>query len=188
MGMMRINLIPHKTSRRQDVAQRELLIFSAILVTCLVGLFVWWQVTTNRITKEQRRLDALRSQLNILQEETSRVEEIKHKAETVERRLAVVQTLQKSKVGPARLLDELATILNNEKSVWLTKLDERDGTLRLEGAALEHENISNFQMALTTRLNLFTNVRLLLVNTVKKGNAQILEWSIVCQTHYSEPS
>ena len=59
------------------------------------------------------------------------------------------------------------------------------GTLTLEGGAMEHENISDFQLALERRAGRFRNTRLEYVRGAKSGNLVFLEWRIVCQVDYA---
>ena len=91
-----------------------------------------------------------------------------------------------SKTGPARMLSEIATIVTNEaKRVWLTKLKQKGGNeLVLSGGAMDHEDISEFQLALERR-EMFANVQLKKITTQnKKGTVPYLTWELVCKTSF----
>jgi type IV pilus assembly protein PilN len=192
--MMRINLLPVKAARKHGSARQELIIFAGILAVSVVGLFSWWGVVDGRITNERARVEGAKRALEAVAKDVTRVEEIKKKAEVLERKVTVVAQLKTKKTGPAKMLDELATILTEQKKVWLTKLDEKDGVLLLEGGAMEHENVSAFQVALTKQSKLFKNVKLLLVSANAKsaaapgagtGGVNYVEWKMTCQTNYA---
>lgn len=183
--MMRINLLPVRAARRQGSARQELLILSGILAAVIVGLFTWWTVQTSKISDMQERVERVRTEMESVKQEVARVQEFKTKAELLERKLNVIDTLKLKKVGPTRMLDDLATILTDERKVWLTRLDEREGVLTLEGGAMEEENISEFQIALAKRSRLFSDIKLSLVSAQKKGGVAYLEWKLTCRANYA---
>ena len=83
--------------------------------------------------------------------------------------------------GQARLLHEVATIMTHEaKRVWLVSLNhDEKGTVTLTGGALDHEDISEFQLALERREE-FGKVVLKRVTTAKtnKDTPPHLTWEL----------
>ena len=182
--MMRINLLPVKAARKNVSARQELLILVGVLGIVAAALFSWYAVTEAELSSVIEKIGALKAELETVQKEVARVQEFKSKAELLERKLKVIDELKKKKIGPARMLDELATILTDAKKVWLVRLDEKDGTLTLEGGAMEQANISDFQIALG-KSKLFLNIKLNLVAAQKKGGIGYLEWKMTCRTNYT---
>jgi type IV pilus assembly protein PilN len=183
--MMRINLLPVRATRKQVSARQELIILAGGLAIVAAVLFAWWTVSSAKLSDMQERVDSVRSEMDRVKKDVARVQEFKTKAELLERKLKVIEELKKKKVGPAKMLDDLASILTDQHKVWLTKLDEKDGVLTLEGGAMEEENISEFQIALVKRSKLFTEVKLGLVSAQKKGGVAYLEWRLVCRANYA---
>lgn len=182
--MMRINLLPVRAARRQVSARQELLILTGTLTFIVAALFVWWTIEAAKTSEMRDRVASIRREMESVKKEVARVQEFKTKAELLERKLEVIDQLKLKKVGPARMLDDLATILTEERKVWLTKLEEKDGTLVIEGGAMEEENVSDFQMALTRRSKLFKEVRLNLISAQKKTGVGFLEWKMTLKTNY----
>lgn len=183
--MMRINLLPVRAAKKQISARQELLVLAGITAISLALLFVWWTVFEAQTGTVGDSVAALKSQIEEVKRDVKRVEQFKVKAELAERKLSIIQRLKDSKVGPARMLDDIATILDEQKKTWLTRLEEKDGVLVLEGGSMEHESISEFQVALARISGRFRNIKLNVVNTKNESGATYLEWKITCNTRYT---
>jgi len=119
----------------------------------------------------EARIATVSQEIEQLKQEVARVEDFKNKAQVLEKKIGVIKDLQARRVGPAKMLDDLAAIINDQRKIWLSKVTEGGGKLVLEGGAMEHENISDFQLALERRSKFFSNVILGLVRTVERGGA-----------------
>ncbi len=183
--MMRINLLPVRAARRQVSARQELLLLSGALAIVLAGLFAFWTVETAKVSDMQERVDKISAEMEFVKKDVAKVQDFKAKAELLERKLKVIDELKKKKVGPAKMLYDLAVILTDQRKVSLTRLEEKDGMLTLEGTAMEEENISEFQLALGTRSKIFTEVKLNLVSAQKQGGVNVLTWKLTCRANYA---
>src|SRR5688572_18661044 len=106
--MMRINLLPIKASRKQDTARQELLILGGVLAAVFVGLFALQGAMVVEVDDWNERVNAAKVALEAQKKDVTRVQEFKTKAELLETKLRVIDQLKAKKVGPARMLDELA--------------------------------------------------------------------------------
>lgn len=182
---MRINLLPIKAERKRDTARQELLVLGGIIGGIVVLLFLWSTIVSSEISDWQEQVRSVQAALEAQKKDVKKVEEFKKKAEFLEHKKKVIEGLKQKKIGPAKMLDELATILTEQRKLWLTKLDEKDGVLVLEGGAMEHENISEFQTALSRRGKLFSNIKLGLVATQTKDGVSYVEWKLTLATNYT---
>jgi len=183
--MMRINLLPVRAARRQVSARQELLLLSGSLAIVMAGLFAFWTVESAKVSDMQERVDKITAEMEFVKKDVAKVQDFKAKAELLERKLKVIDELKKKKVGPAKMLDDIAAILTDERKVWLTSLTEKEGVLTLEGGAMEEQNISEFQMALGKRSKLFSEIKLGVVAAQKKGGVPYLEWRLTCRANYA---
>lgn len=183
--MMRINLLPIKAAKRHDVARNELLMLVAVLVVLILGLYYWYASVAGEIEDLQLRLNRVTGELQQLKMDVDRVEDFKKSVELLERKNQAISALYRKRFGPARMLDDLATIMTTEDKVWLTELVEKDGQITLTGGALGNENVSEFQLALERRSELFKEVRLSGVKGAKSGKIQYVTWTITCKTDYA---
>lgn len=183
--MPHINLLPNKRARLQDTARNELLAFGISFAVLCAGIQSWHALTVHTTHDLTEKIASIQQDLSTLAEEVKRVEQIKSQNAVLERKLAVIDTLKKRKTGPARLLDELAMILSHNERIWLTAIEESDGTMIIEGSAIEHSDLSEFQMALEQNATFFTGVTLTKVNAHSGDGARYLDWKIVCKANYA---
>jgi type IV pilus assembly protein PilN len=183
--MMRINLLPIKAERKRDTARQELIVLGAVIGGLVVLLFLWSTIVGAEVSDWQEQVRSVQAALEAQKKDVRRVEDFKKKTEFLEHKKNVIQGLKDRKIGPARMLDELATILTDQKKVWLTKLEEKDGKLMLEGGAMEHENISEFQTALGKRGKLFRDIKLGVISTATRDGLTFIEWKMALSTDYT---
>jgi type IV pilus assembly protein PilN len=184
--MLRINLLPTKAAKKHESVRQELLGTVVLLLVVAVGLYLWSRSVASDLGAMQTRISTVQQEIAQLKQDVVRVEDFKKKAEILEQKIGVITKLQLQRTGPAHLLDDLSTILNEQKKVWLTRLVEGGGKLILEGGAMEHENIADFQLALERRSKYFASPVLGPVHSADKGaGVTYLEWKVTCVTNYS---
>ena len=183
--MLRINLLPIKAARKHETAKHEVMIVAGVVAVVLVVLYILHAGVQSDIDDTNDRIAKVNAEIKRLKQDVVRAEDFKNKTETVNSKIKVITGLEKMRVGPARLLDDLSTIITDEEKVWLTKLSEVNGHLTLEGGAMEHENISTFQLALERRSKLISRVNLSLVKAVDKDGFKFLEWKMTCKANYT---
>jgi type IV pilus assembly protein PilN len=182
--MPRINLLPVKQARKRDTAKNELLLVVCTILLVLFGLYSWYGHNEDQITWLEDRLKRVETDISSLDLDVAKVKDFKAKQQTIEKKLEVIDKLIAQKIGPALMLDELATILTRDaKKVWITSLGESEGKLKLAGGAMSHEDISEFQLALE-RGKYFDKVTLGSVRAKKDGDITYLEWELSCSTSY----
>lgn len=183
--MPRINLLPVKAAKRVGNARNELLMFAGIFAFVLVALYSWYARVQVEISDMQARSRDLQSEIAKIDKTVTQVDEFKKKSTVLETKLDVIERLKKQKVGPAKMLSDLADILTKQRKVWLTSMTEKDGLLTLQGGAMEQENISEFQMALEQQSKFFSSITLTLVSSAKDGATAYFTWQITCRTNYA---
>lgn len=187
---VRINLLPVRAARRASSAKQELYAVIGVVILAFAGVYLWSSSVSGKIDQTQRNVAALQRELDALKKDRARVDEYLKKNKQLVGKREAIEKLQAQRTGPAKLLDDLATILTSEKKVWLTELSEKNGQMTLQGGAMEHVNISDFQLALKRNSNFFKNVELKVVERdISKGKTgpkvEYLKWKIVCEADYS---
>lgn len=183
--MPRINLLPVKAARRVGNARNELITFAVVFLVMFAGLYYWYLAVENQYLDMQGNFENLQKEIGNIEKTVARVEDFKKKSQTLERKLDVIDNLKKQKVGPAKMLSDLAEILTKQRKVWLFSLEEKDGLLLLKGGAMEQENISEFQLALEQQSKFFRNITLNLVNSAKEAGVNYFQWTISCRANYA---
>jgi Tfp pilus assembly protein PilN len=62
----------------------------------------------------------------------------------LDQRIAVIQDLQRNKVGGQELLDAVANTVVRTEALWLTQMDRKGNTLTFEGTAASLTAVANF--------------------------------------------
>ena len=137
--MIRINLLAKKVSKKKAGAIQHLAIGAAAIALVLLGL-AWVWVNQNaraanlraQIAKQQAEKDRLKN----VNEDKARFE--KEKGE-LERKLAIITKLQKERIVPVHLLDEVTRAIDSTSPIWLTSYAYTGGGVTMEGFSLSHE-------------------------------------------------
>jgi type IV pilus assembly protein PilN len=145
--MIRINLLPVREARRQaGVRQQGTLL--AITVACAVALSgVIHLAKHSQIVMTRKHITAAQAELRSLDEVRREVERFMKEQEEIEKKLAVIANLERSRSGPVRIMDEIATRI--PKRLWLTSLSMKEGVLQLAGVSLDAEIVAAFMTSLS---------------------------------------
>ncbi len=140
--MIRINLLPFREVRRRAELRNQLgLVALAIVVAG--GLCVMLQLwSATRLSSARSQVAKIEKKITEYEPEMKQLRGFEAKRGEVERKLGVIRGLEKSRTGPVRALDELAT--NTPDRVWLTSLKAQGSKVDLSGYALDNEVVAEF--------------------------------------------
>ncbi len=137
--MIRINLLSKKGTKKKAFAVQHLVVgVSAVLLLALALGWVWIDqsgklaLVRSQIKKQETEKERLKN----VNEEKGRFE--KEKAE-LERKLAIITRLQKERIVPVHLLDELTRVLDATTPVWITNYGYTPGGVSIDGYSLSNE-------------------------------------------------
>ena len=140
--MIRVNLLPVREARHQAGLRQQATILG---VSAGVGLLVciWLQVSLAAKQNAQlRQIATAKAELKELETMRKQVDGFRKEREEIERKLKVIDDLEKNRTGPVRVMDEIA--MRIPKRMWLTELSMNAGVLRLEGVSLDAEIVAAF--------------------------------------------
>jgi type IV pilus assembly protein PilN len=141
--MIRINLLPyHETEKIEDFTRQIMIIGITFLVFLLaIGAFHLYLTMSissldENITKQQQELDRLNKIIGD-------IEVFKKDKALLEKKIAIINTLEENRLAPIRMLDELTTMVP-VKDVWLEKLSEKGISITIEGMARNNIAVAHF--------------------------------------------
>jgi type IV pilus assembly protein PilN len=140
--MIRINLRPIRISKRQEAVRRELIVGGVGLFSMLVVVYAFFTMLGGEVNRVKGENASMKQELDQLSKTVKRVEEVDALKIDLETKLGVINTLKARKAGPVHMLDEISTA--SPEKLTLTGLSEKDGRILLEGFALNHEIIAQF--------------------------------------------
>lgn len=137
--MIKINLLAKKVSKKKAGAIQHLAIGGAVVVLLLAGLAWVWIDQSGKLARLRTQIaaqEAEKTRLKNVNEEKASFE--KEKGE-LERKLAIITRLQKERIVPVRLLDELTRIIDVSTPVWVSNYAYTAGGVSIDGYSLSHE-------------------------------------------------
>jgi len=144
--MIEINLLPVREARRKaDLRQQALLLVGTLIGSvALSGAVHAWMTARTVVAKSQLR--SLEKEIDKFGTQLKQVEEFRAKRSEIEKKLAVIDRLDRSRSGPVHVLDELA--IHTPERVWLTEVRSSGDSLSIEGISLDNELVALFLTAL----------------------------------------
>ena len=180
--MIRINLLPvrKQKARSSSVIQLAALAIAAVvIVAAAMGVNLYF---ANEIETQEKAIAETRDEITRLKTIIGEVNELDKQKPRLIAQLSVIDTLEKGKRGPVRVLDELS--LNIPKRVWITSFDESNGVLVLKGLGLENADISEFLRSLQ-KSRYFKDVRLQYTQSEPQGGVSIYGFQLTAGVDYS---
>ncbi len=183
--MIRVNLLPHGAERRvaADGGQTWMLVVLGVFVVEVIGLFFFHQTKEEELAALQAEVSKLQTQVSEINELVKDHARVKKIIEEFEARESAIAKLQGARKGPTSVLLELSRVLTKGKGptadaakldklkqdnplavfdagwdarrVWLTKYDENERTVVLEGNARDGGDVYEFAQRL--RLSRYFN-------------------------------
>ena len=144
--MITINLLPiREAKRRAGVRQQFMQLLLALILTG--GVIVFAHVRINDDTDfAMQRVRQMEHDIKKFQPQLDQVAAFRKKKGNLEKKIDVIEGLDRARSGPVRVLDELAT--RTPDRLWLTALQTKNGTIEIKGKSLDNELVALFLRAL----------------------------------------
>lgn len=144
--MIRINLLPVRVSKKKAAGKQQILLFVLIVVGGYVGNFLWASARASDLKAREAKIKATTAEIKSLERIIGEVKDIKDQQAALREKLDILGTLKAGRTGPVKVLDALATV--TPKRLWLTKIEEKAGTVSFQGSAATIDDVSEFMTAL----------------------------------------
>ena len=144
--MIRINLLPVRVSKRKAAGKQQLVLFAVLVLGGYVGNYLWASSRAAELKTREAKVRSTKDEIAQLDRIIGEVKNIKEQQSQLREKLDVLAQLKANRSGPVKVLDALATL--TPKRLWLTKLEEKNGTLTFSGSAATIDDVSEFMTAL----------------------------------------
>ena len=173
--MIRINLIPYRVARQQQQISQHLGNFIGIIVLAGVlsmGAHMMASAQLDDLKVEATQLTAKNQELK---EKIGKIEHLDALRVEVERKLEIIDQLQKGRFRSLMTLNEIAQVI--PKNVWLTSIKDSSEEIGLEGLAESNKAVANF-MRMLDRSPLFSNVKLNGISRVEMDGMAVRKFTL----------
>lgn len=189
--MIRVNLLPYKQQRKRSAGKAQLTMFATVIgveVAVLLALWVFADADLERAKAQVRQYEA---DVAAAKEEVKDAKQLEAQKDQLQKQLGVLDRLEAQRSGPVRVMDEFQAMMSpprNEEDrfaqlqknwnvdwdprrLWVEKLEEKGETFKLEGVAINADDVAEFLQRLSTA-EFFDGVQLEIVEAQKQQNAQ----------------
>src|SRR5579863_2774167 len=140
--MPRINLLPHRESRRRE---RKLKFFVALTAAAGAGVvtaFAAYLMYGSMIEGQQRRNDRLRAEIKTLDKQIEEINDLESAKQKFIARMEIIEKLQRSRPEIVHVFDEIVKTLPD--GAYLTGLKQTDLKFKFDGVAQSATRVSTF--------------------------------------------
>jgi type IV pilus assembly protein PilN len=177
--MIRINLLggPRaKVGKTEWDVHLELIGGAALIILTVVACIYYSGVLDGQIGARQLEKEQKNKQLAVLQEKLKQVQDFEQRKKLLEDKNRIIETLEKSRAGPVKVLDHVSQSLEPLK-IWLIRLSIKGNDVELEGRALTNDDIVEFVNNLN-RTEHFTNIRLLETRAGSEAKLNVYQFKV----------
>jgi type IV pilus assembly protein PilN len=177
--MIRINLLPFRSTRKKENIRRQLSIFLLSLAFAVVAIFGIYFLLSSQVDDLNSRIASTQAELEKYDKINREIEEIKKKLDNLNKKLTVIRELEVSRYEPVRLMDTLAQVII-EKRMWFTALDAKADVVNISGVAMDDKTVADFMVRLEGS-GLFSSVSLKTLRQVEIQKTNLKSFEISCQ-------
>src|SRR5436309_110362 len=112
-------------------------------LVCVGGIYFFYNQQVNRAERIATQKAQAERENRALSEVKATFERKQREAENYRRRVEVIDQLRAAQAGPVSLLTLVGDTVNATDAVWLGKLTDESGSIRIEGTALNVHAIAN---------------------------------------------
>jgi type IV pilus assembly protein PilN len=176
--MIRINLLPFRSTRKKENIRRQLSIFLLSLILAVVSIFGVNWLLSSQIDDLGRRITTTQAELEKYEKINKEIEDIKKKLDNLNKKMAVIRDLEANRYEPVRLLDTLSQVII-EKRMWYTALDMKSELVNISGIAMDDKTVADFMLRLESS-GLFSTVNLKTLKQVEVQKTTVKSFEISC--------
>ena len=176
--MIRINLLPFRAARKKENVRRQVSIFflSFFLVVIVLG---YLHISLgNKIASLKAKIETTKKEVAKYEKINKEIASLKKKLEILKKKTNVIESLEKNRFEPVRLLDTMSLKVI-AKRMWFKSFKSSAKTVEIDGIALDNKTVADFM----TRLQgsgLFSAVRLKTIKKTKVKDSDLKSFQISC--------
>ncbi|MGD8368133.1 MAG: PilN domain-containing protein [Desulfobacterales bacterium] len=183
--MIRINLLPFRAARKKENIRRQVFIFVSLFILIALALIYYNMMLGNKLTALQEKVDQTRTELNRTMKAAKEVDQIKKQIDTLEKKMAIIDRLEKGRTAPVEFVEEMSRLIVADK-MWLVRLAENDKSVQMGGLALDNKTVAVFLRRLEES-PLFSEVDLRQIQQTQKEEVSLKSFDIECKKAGVEP-
>ena len=143
---MEINLLPHREARRAADLRESVAVLLLGLVVIGGGTFFMDQHMKSGLSQAKANVAQLEADIERYEPQQKLVAKFKKQKKQLQNKLDVIDSLERARNGPVRVLDELSARVPDR--LWLTGIRTKGKGIKLEGQSLDTGVVADFLRSL----------------------------------------
>ena len=141
--MIRINLLPYREKEKIEDITRQIMVIGITFVVFVLALGSFHLYLSMSISSLEENITKQQNELDRLNKIIRDIDTFKRDKALLEKKIAIINTLEENRLAPVRMLDELTTMVP-VKDVWLERLSEKGTGITIEGMARNNIAVAHF--------------------------------------------
>jgi type IV pilus assembly protein PilN len=139
--MAYINLLPWREAALQAKKKEYFTMLTVVAIFSFVAVFAVSLFYGAKIDGQTSRNSYIKNEIKILDIRIAEIDTLKEKKIALQKRINVIQQLQRSRNVGTKVLDELAKILPS--GIYITKIDKKQNVIHLTGKTESNNHLAN---------------------------------------------
>jgi len=144
--MLQINLLPVREARRKADLRQYVMQLVLVVIVAGGGIGLVHSRIGDQVERGQARVRQMQNDIDQFKPQLEQVAAFKKRKGELEKKIDVIDGLDKARTGPVRVLNELAA--RTPDRLWLTSLKTKGKTIELKGQSLDNELVALFLRSL----------------------------------------
>ncbi|EFK06031.1 fimbrial assembly protein [delta proteobacterium NaphS2] len=185
--MIKINLLPFRAARKRENVRRQVSIYflCILFLFCIMG---YLHVSLGgQLSQLKTREEVLRKELKSYAAVTQEIAKLEKDSKDLDKKLKVIKSLEKQRVGPVLLLVDIAQAVPFDR-LWLDSVVETSGRLSLQGTAMDNHTVARFMTRLENAPHIETvDLDRTSLKYFPEYKRRASNFVLTCKTDYKEP-
>ncbi len=176
--MIKINLLPHRETKKLSDSIRQLIIIAAAFVCfvlAMISVHLYLYISANSL---EEKIASEKQQLAALTKTAAEIDKVRGDKKLFEKKLEIIKALEGNRLKPVMLLDNLTSVVSSGQ-VWLTNFSESGTALKLEGTARDNTSIAVLMKSLE-KSGYFSSVDLVSSKQAVVANIKLQAFILSC--------
>lgn len=140
--MVEINLLPHREARRAADIRETVMVLVLGLVVFAGGVFFLGSSNKSDLELARANVAQLQADIERYKPQQALIQKFKTRKQHLQDKLDVIESLERARNGPVRVLDEISTRV--PERLWLTEIKTMGTEIRLKGKSLDTGVVADF--------------------------------------------
>jgi type IV pilus assembly protein PilN len=140
--MLEINLLPVREARRKADIRQQLMQLMFVLLVAVGAIGFWHARVAEQISLSEVRISQMQNDIKQFKPQLDQVAAFKLKKARLEKKIDVIDGLDRARNGPVHVLAELAS--RTPERLWLTSVESKANAIQMEGRSLDNELVALF--------------------------------------------